>query len=88
MVPTIVLPPVVPFTLQVTLVFEELATVAENCVDPDGATVTLDGDTLTVTGGGAGGCTVTVAEPTADGLAALVAWTVTVAGLGIAAGAV
>jgi hypothetical protein len=86
-VPTVVLPPAVPFTLQVTAVFVEFATVAVNCVDPEGATVTLAGDTLTVTGGGAGGCTVTVAVPTADGLAALVACTVTVAGLGIAAGA-
>ena len=77
-----------PLTLQVTAVFVELATVAVNGVDAAGATVTLDGETLTVTGGGAGGCTVTVAEPLTDGLTALVACTVTAAGLGIAPGAV
>src|SRR5262249_9246677 len=71
-VPAVELPPAVPLTLQVTAVFVELATVAVNCADAPGATVTLDGDTLTVTGGGAGGCTVTVAEPVADGLTALV----------------
>jgi hypothetical protein len=87
-VPIVELPPTVPLTLHVTDVFVEFATVAVNCCAAAGATVTLDGATLTVTGGGAGGETVTVAEPMAVGLAALVACTVTVAGLGIAAGAV
>jgi hypothetical protein len=87
-VPIVELPPTVPLTLHVTDVFVEFTTVAVNCCAAAGATVTLDGATLTVTGGGAGGETVTVAEPMAVGLAALVACTVTVAGLGIAAGAV
>jgi hypothetical protein len=65
-----------------------LATVAVNGCEADGATVALSGDTLTVTGGGAAAWMVTVAEPTAEGLAMLAACTVTVDGFGIAAGAV
>lgn len=88
MIPTAALPPAIPLTLQVTLVFAALVTVAVKSCVADGATVTLAGATLTVTGGGGVGCTVTVARPTAAALAALVACTVTFAGLGIAAGAV
>jgi hypothetical protein len=69
-------------------VFDALVTVAVNCWLAAGAIVTLEGETLTVTGGGAGGCTVTVAVPDAEGLATLTARRVTLAGLGTAAGAV
>jgi hypothetical protein len=88
MVPAAALPPAVPFTLQVTAVFTEFVTVAVNCWVAEGATVTRDGATVTVTDGGAGGWTVTVAVPVDDGLCALAACTVTLAGLGTAAGAV
>jgi hypothetical protein len=77
-----------PVALQFTAVFEEFKTVALNCCVAEGASVTLTGDTVTVTGGGGGVCTVTVAVPLEDGAAALVARIVTVAGLGTAAGAV
>jgi hypothetical protein len=87
MVPTAALPPTMLFTLQVTAMLAVLVTVAVNCWVAEGARVRGEGDTVTVIGGGAGGVTVTVADPTADGLCALVAWTVTVAGLGTAAGA-
>ena len=55
MVPSAALPPTIPLTLQVTLVFAELVTVAVKSCVTDGATVTLPGATLTVTGRGAGG---------------------------------
>jgi hypothetical protein len=74
--------------VQVTAVFAEFKTAAANCCVADGAIVTPDGETVTVTAGGGGVCTVTVAVPLEDGAAALVARTVTVAGLGTAAGAV
>ena len=54
-VPTAALPPAIPLTLQVTLVFAVLVTVAVKTWVADGATVTFEGATLTVTGGGAGG---------------------------------
>ena len=45
MVPSVELPPVTPFTLQFTAVFEVLVTVAVNCCVADRFTVALDGDT-------------------------------------------
>jgi hypothetical protein len=72
----------------VTAVFEEFKTAAVNCCVADGAIVTPDGETVTVTAGGGGVCTVTVAVPLEDGAAALVARTVTTAGFGTVAGAV
>jgi hypothetical protein len=52
-------PPTVPFTLQVTAVFEVFVTVAVNCAMPPSGTAALVGKTSTVTGrlGGAGGAT-------------------------------
>lgn len=88
MIPTTAFPPAIPLTLHVTAVFAEPVTVALNWLVPDGATVTVAGETVTVTGGPAGACTVTLATPLADASAALVARTVTTAGLGTAAGAV
>ena len=72
-VPTAALPPANPLTLHVTIVLAELVTVAVKSCVAEGATVTLVGAMLTVTGGGTGGCTVAMAVPTDDGLAALAA---------------
>jgi hypothetical protein len=88
MVPKVAVPPVAPFTLHVTERLDVFVTVAVNCCVIEGATVTFEGATVTVTGGGAGGCTVTVADPVDGGDATLAACTVTVAGLGTTAGAV
>jgi hypothetical protein len=49
-VPTVVLPPVIPLTLQVTAVFDVPVTVAVNCRVADVMTVADDGETLTRTG--------------------------------------
>ena len=48
MVPVVLLPPVTPFTCQVTAVFEVPVTVAVNWVWAPSATVTVEGDTETV----------------------------------------
>ncbi len=55
MVPTVALPPVMPLTAQVTAVFELPETAAANCSVLDGFSVTEEGETITVTGGGGGG---------------------------------
>jgi hypothetical protein len=49
-VPTVEFPPVTPFTLQVTAVFEEPVTVAVNCRVAEAVTETAGGATVTVTG--------------------------------------
>ena len=51
--PTVVLPPVAPFTCQVTLVLPEFATVAENALLDPIATLADVGTTDTATAGGA-----------------------------------
>jgi len=81
-VPTVALPPAIPFTLQVTAVFVVFVTVAVNCCVAPVATEALVGLTLTATGG----MTVTDAEADLVGSATLVA--VTVAGEGTPDGAV
>lgn len=82
MVPTVEFPPVMPFTFQVTAVFEVFDTVAENCLVRPTRTVALVGEMVMVTGGGGGGglTTLTVALPIAEGTATLVACTVTFTG--------
>jgi hypothetical protein len=61
-VPTVVLPPAIPFTLHVTAVFVVLLTIAVNVCGSPSSTEAEVGETLTVTleGGGCDG-----AEPTA-----------------------
>ena len=49
-VPTVLLPPPTPSTVQVTAVFEVFNTVAVNCCVPLGASVTELGETATETG--------------------------------------
>jgi len=75
-----------------TEVFEVLVTVAVNCLVVFTRRVTVVGEMLMATGtgggGGAGFTTVTTALPRAEGMAELLACTVTVAGDGGAAGAV
>ena len=90
MVPVELLPPVTPFTFQVTDVFDVFCTVAVNCLVRPTRTLAVSGEMVMLTGGGGGGCAVmvTVAEPTAAPTTALVAWTVTVAGEGTDGGAV
>jgi len=61
-----------PVTLQVTDWFDELFTVAVNCLVVETGTLALEGDTVTVTGGG-GGVIVTEAVPFAEVSAWLVA---------------
>ena len=78
------LPPTTPFTLQVTAVLVVFVTVAVSCWVVPVTSVTLNGLTLTATGG----ATVTEAEADLVVSATLVAVTVTVAGEGTAAGAV
>jgi hypothetical protein len=53
-VPTVALPPVVPFTCQVTAVFVVPVTVSMNCLLAPGLTVVEAGVTVTVIGGGGG----------------------------------
>src|SRR6516165_7764395 len=48
MVPVVLLPPVTPFTCQVTAVFEVPVTVAVNWVWAPSATLTVEGETETV----------------------------------------
>ena len=72
MVPTVELPPVMPFTFQVTAVLEVLVTVAVNWRVLPTRTLALVGEIVTLTGGG-GLVTVTEALPTAEGTAVLVA---------------
>jgi hypothetical protein len=74
----------VPETLQVTAVLVVPVTAAVNCCWPPRKILADDGDTETDTGA----TTVTVAEADLDKSACDVAATVTVAGLGTAAGAV
>jgi hypothetical protein len=83
-VPTVALPPAMPFTVHVTAVLAVPVTVATNCWVPLVTSVALAGETLTATGG----ATVTAAVPDFVESATLVALTVTVAGVGTAAGAV
>ena len=52
--PIVELPPVMPFTLQITEVFDVFATVAVNSCVAEGASVTDAGATVTVTVGGGG----------------------------------
>jgi hypothetical protein len=80
-VPFVELPPVMPLTFQVTVVFEVLETVAVNCFVRLTRTVALVGEMLMLTGGG-GLVTLTAALPTAEGTATLVACTVTFTGDG------
>ena len=54
MLPTVVLPPVVPFTCQVTAVFVVPETVARNCLVVPGLRVAAAGVTVTVMAGGGG----------------------------------
>jgi hypothetical protein len=83
MVPTVALPPTTPLTCQVTAVFVVLETVAVKVCVLSTASVALVGVTPTTT------CTtVTTAEADCAGLATDTADTVTVAGVGITAGAV
>ena len=53
-VPTVALPPAVPFTCQVTAVFVVPVTVSRNCLVAPGLTVAEAGVTVTVIGGGGG----------------------------------
>ena len=86
MVPTVELPPVTPFTDQVTAVLVVPVTVAAYCtMVPVGVEESV-GATLTVAFA-AGAVIVTIAEPEGKDSAELVAVTVTVAGLGTEAGA-
>ena len=86
-VPKVEFPPLTPFTFHVTEVFVVLITVAVNCFVVFTRTLALAGDILMLTGGGF--VIVTDALPTAGGVAALLlACTVTIAGIGAAAGAV
>ena len=87
MVPTVALPPAVPFTDQVTAVLSVPVTVAVNCTGvPTGVSVSV-GATATVAFT-AGAVIVTMAAPKGLVSAELMAFTVIVAGLGTVAGAV
>src|SRR5579883_1863254 len=55
MVPTLVLPPVMPLTCQFTVVALVLLTVAVNCCVEPSCTLAVAGDTVTVGLGGGGG---------------------------------
>ena len=79
MVPTLELPPAMPFTCHVTAVFDVFCTVAVNVFVVFTLTVAVAGETETLTGG----VIVTLAVPTAEESAALVACIATVAGFGI-----
>ena len=87
MVPTVEFPPVIPFTFQVTLVFDVFWTVAVKVLVRLVRTEALVGEMATVIAAG-GGVIVTVAEPTTEVSAWLRACIVTVAGEGTVAGAV
>ena len=79
MVPNAEFPPVTPFTLQVTEMFEALVTVAVNCLVVLKRRLALAGEMLTTIGSGF--TTVTDALPTAAGVTALLlACTMTVTG--------
>jgi hypothetical protein len=80
-VPETLLPPIFPFTSQLTAVFETPVTVAANCWGWNNCTVVVTGETEMLS--------VTATEELADFVvsAALVAVTVTDAGLGTVAGA-
>jgi hypothetical protein len=86
--PNCLLPPDVPFTCQVTAVFERPLTDAENCCIAKAATLAGFGLTITEGTGTTPGWTVTVAVANFKELACHVAVTVTAAGLGTLAGAV
>ena len=93
MLPTADEPPGIPFTAQVTPVFGLPETVAVNGNEAPARMFAEVGATVTVTGGGGEGArgvfvSVTVLEAIAELEAALVAVTVTVAGLGSEVGAV
>lgn len=85
-VPTTLLPPLIPFTAQVTEVFAVPLTEAVNCCACPNCTDALVGDTPTVTGDGA--VRLIDADPTALASATLVAETVALAGDGNVEGAV
>jgi hypothetical protein len=86
MVPVVVLPPVAPFTCQVTAVLGWPLIVAENCCAANTSTVTVDGETAT--GPLVWLVTVIVAEPDFVVSSTEVAITVTLALAGTVAGAV
>ena len=83
-VPTVAFPPAIPFTFQVTAVLEVPLTVAVNCFEVETATDALVGDIDTETGARM----LTEELLITVGSAELVAVTVTLPPLGIAAGAV
>src|SRR5271165_6606853 len=85
MVPEAELPPATPLTSQVTPVFAAFKTEAVNCCDPPGCTAADDGAMLTAV---CGRVTVTAAAAETLESATSTADTLTVAGLGTAAGAI
>src|SRR5215472_3863112 len=87
MVPTTAFPPAMPFTLQVTAAFDVPVTVAVSCCVLPSNTLELGDETITVTAGG-GEVIVRTTLPLTKLSAWLVAWIVTVAGLGKSGGAV
>ncbi len=88
-VPVVALPPVTPFTCQVTAVLVVFCTVAVKVCDAPVAMLAVPGEIEILTGGGVEGAVmVTVAEADLVVSACEMAVTVTVAGLGTAAGAV
>jgi hypothetical protein len=84
-VPNAELPPAIPFTFQLTVVFDVLLTVAEKAWLAPTATVAFGGATATVIAGGA--VIVSVDDAERAGSATELAVTVTVAGDGTVAGA-
>jgi hypothetical protein len=85
MVPICVEPPTVPFTLQVTVVFDEFETVAANCWLWSVTTAALVGVIATEMGGES---MVTAADALFEGSAELIADTATELGFGTDDGAV
>ena len=86
--PTVLFPPMIPLTCQVTAVLVVLLTVAVKDWVLPVWTLAVPGVTETLIGGGAAAVMVTCAEPERVGSATDTAFTVTVAGDGTAAGAV
>ena len=87
MVPTVELPPTMPFTLQVTAWLVVRITWAVNCCVLPRGRLRFRGNTVTNTPLG-GALTVTAAEPDWVGSATLMALTVTLADEGTVVGAV
>lgn len=85
-VPVVAIPPVTPFTCQVTAVLDVFVTLAENCCVKPVVTVAVLGLTVTVMAGGA--VTVTTAVPDFVAYACEVAVMVTVPPVGTVPGAV